>query len=55
VEQSCYSPLANELLTEGFCSNGDNVESAQGMKMQEKFIEELFAKLEKISPGVTNI
>jgi len=32
---------------------GDNVESLMGKKMQEKFTAELFAKLEKISPGVT--
>ncbi|KAI9881577.1 MAG: hypothetical protein M1830_000141 [Pleopsidium flavum] len=35
--------------------NGDNVESEEGKKMQEKFTQELFATLEKISPGVTNI
>jgi hypothetical protein len=28
-----------------YCINGDNVESAQGKKMQEKFTRELFAKL----------
>jgi hypothetical protein len=33
--------------------NGDNVDSEKGRKLQKRFTEELFAKLEGIQPGVT--
>lgn len=36
-------------------SNGPNVESAKGQELAKRFNEELFAKLEKISPGVTSV
>jgi len=36
-------------------SNGENVESAHGQKMQMKFTQELWAKLEGICPGVTRV
>lgn len=35
--------------------NGDNVDSERGRNLQKKFTEELFAKLEEISPGVTKV
>lgn len=34
-------------------SNGTNVESERGRRLQQRFTEELFAKLEGIQPGVT--
>ncbi|KAH0349295.1 retinol dehydrogenase 12, partial [Aureobasidium melanogenum] len=34
--------------------NGDNVDSEKGRKMQKRFTEELFAKLETIHPGITS-
>ncbi|KAL9116386.1 MAG: hypothetical protein Q9187_007090 [Circinaria calcarea] len=35
--------------------NGENVDSAHGQELQGIFVKELFAKLEGIQPGVTNI
>lgn len=35
--------------------NGENVDSEHGQKLQERFVSELFAKLEGIQPGVTSI
>ncbi|KAK5149016.1 hypothetical protein LTR04_000186 [Oleoguttula sp. CCFEE 6159] len=35
--------------------NGDNVDSEKGRKMQKSFTDELFAKLERIEPGITRI
>jgi hypothetical protein len=37
------------------CSNGPNVDSDKGKALQKKFVEELFAKLETIEPGVTAV
>jgi len=34
------------------CSNGDNLESDQGRELREKFTTELFARLDKIVPGI---
>ena len=34
--------------------NGENVDSEHGQKLQERFVKEMFAKLEGIQPEVTN-
>jgi hypothetical protein len=33
--------------------NGPNVDSDKGQALHKRFIEELFAKLETIEPGIT--
>lgn len=55
MEDSCSWLFANEMLIQLLSSNGENVDSAEGRKLQERFSKELFAKLEQISPGVTDI
>lgn len=35
--------------------SGSNVESAEGHRLQKRWIDELLPKLESISPGVTNV
>lgn len=47
--------FANDMLTQLLSSNGENVDSAEGKELQERFSKELFAKLEQISPGSTDI
>jgi hypothetical protein len=36
-------------------SNGPNVDSEKGQALQKRFIGELFEKLEKIEPGITEV
>lgn len=43
------------MLTYAILSNGKNVDTPGGRELQERFTRELFAKLEQISPGATNI
>jgi hypothetical protein len=37
------------------CRNGPNVDSEKGQALSKRFIEELFEKLEGMSPGITNL
>jgi hypothetical protein len=41
--------------TDCYDSAGPKIESEESKKLQEKFHQELFQKLEQIAPGVTNI